>query len=106
MNKSKWWSLLSLLFALTLLAAACAEDEGDGEAGGAEDPTAVCDEDEFGCVEIAEGDPILLGTLLVISGENQSLGTDSQHGVELAADYYGPEEFDGEFAEIAGHPIE
>jgi branched-chain amino acid transport system substrate-binding protein len=106
MNKSKWWSLLSLLFALTLLAAACAEDEGDGEAGGAEDPTAVCDEDEFGCVEIAEGDPILLGTLLVISGENQSLGTDSQHGVELAADYYGAEEFDGEFAEIAGHPIE
>jgi branched-chain amino acid transport system substrate-binding protein len=108
MKKSKWWSLLSLLFALTLLAAACAEDEGDGgEAeGGGEDPTAVCDEDEFGCVEIAEGDPLKIGTLLVISGENASLGLDSQHGVELAADYYGDEAFDGTFAEIMGHPIE
>jgi branched-chain amino acid transport system substrate-binding protein len=109
MKKSKWWSLLSLLFALMLLAAACAEDEGDGggEAeGGGEDPTAVCDEDEFGCVEIAEGDPLKIGTLLVISGENASLGLDSQHGVELAADYYGDEAFDGTFAEIMGHSLE
>jgi branched-chain amino acid transport system substrate-binding protein len=108
MKKSKWWSLLSLLFVLTLLAAACAEDEdGDGDGGaGAEDPTAVCDEDEFGCVEIAEGDPIKLGTLLVISGENQTLGLDSQHGVELAADYYADESFDGEPAEVMGHSIE
>jgi branched-chain amino acid transport system substrate-binding protein len=108
MKRSKWWSLLPLLLALTLMAAACAEDEGGGDeaGGGGEDPTAVCDEDEFGCVEVAEGDPIKLGTLLVISGENASLGLDSQHGAELGADYYGDEEFNGESAEIAGHSIE
>jgi branched-chain amino acid transport system substrate-binding protein len=108
MKKSKWLSLLSSLFALMLLAAACADDEGDGGGteGGGDDATSVCDEDEFGCVEIAEGDPLKIGTLLVISGENQTLGLDSQHGVELGADYYGAEEFDGEFAEIMGHPIE
>jgi branched-chain amino acid transport system substrate-binding protein len=100
MRRSKWYSLLSLLFALMLIAAACADDDGDGTAGGdgGEDPTAVCDEDEFGCVEVAEGDPIVLGTLLVISTENASLGLDSQHGVEIAADMR-----DGE---VAGHPIE
>jgi branched-chain amino acid transport system substrate-binding protein len=108
MKTSKWWSLLALMFALTLLAAACADDDsgGGGGGGGGEDPTAVCDQDEFGCVEIAEGDPIKLGTLLVISGENAALGLDSQHGVELAADYFGDEEFNGQTAEISGHPIE
>ena len=98
MRRSKWFSLLSLLFALTLVAAACAEDEpadGDGEAGGAQE---TCDADEFGCVEVAEGDPLTIGTLLVISGENASLGLDSQHGVEIAVDMRG--------GEILGHSIQ
>jgi branched-chain amino acid transport system substrate-binding protein len=86
MRKSKWWSLLSLLFALMLVAAACAEqdDDGDGAAGGGGDAEAACDEDEFGCVEIAEGDPIKIGSLLVISGPNAALGTDSERGVRIA----------------------
>ena len=102
MKRSKFLSILSLLFALLLVAAACADDgDGDetengdnGEAGAAE----MCDADEFGCVEIAEGDPISIGTLLVISGENASLGQDSQNGVVIAANMRDNE--------VAGHPIE
>src|SRR5918995_4647283 len=101
MKRSKLLSILSLLFALMLIAAACAEDdepEADGDGDGGADPTAVCDEDEFGCVEIAEGDPITIGSLLVISGENASLGQDSQNGVVIAANMRDNE--------VAGHPIE
>ncbi|MGH2786765.1 MAG: branched-chain amino acid ABC transporter substrate-binding protein [Actinomycetota bacterium] len=99
MKKSKWLHILAMLAAVMLVAAACAEDEGDGNGGtGGDDPTEVCDADEFGCVEIAEGDPLVLGTLLVTSGENASLGLDSQHGVEIAVDQRG--------GEIMGHPVE
>lgn len=107
MRRSKWFTLLAMLFALSLVAAACAEDTGDGDAtGDAGGAQAECDADEFGCVEIAEGSPLTLGTLLVITGENASLGLDSQHGVELAADYYADESFDGSPGEVLGHPID
>ncbi len=43
--------------------------------------------DSLGCVEVAEGDPILLASSLVISGPNTQLGMDSQWGVEIAIDY-------------------
>ncbi|HVM11973.1 MAG TPA: branched-chain amino acid ABC transporter substrate-binding protein [Actinomycetota bacterium] len=108
MRRSKWFSLLALLFALSLFTAACADDGGGdttGENGGG-DAQAACDEDEFGCVEIAEGSPLTLGTLLVITGENASLGLDSQAGVELAADYYADQSFDGSPGEVLGHTIE
>lgn len=42
--------------------------------------------DSLGCVEVAEGDPILLASALVISGPNTQLGLDSQWGVEIAID--------------------
>src|ERR687891_693809 len=88
MRRSKWLSLLSLLFALMLIAAACAEDnDGGGSDGGdtgGESASEACDADEFGCVEIADGDPIKLGSLLVISGPNAALGTDSERGVRIA----------------------
>ena len=103
MKRSKFLSILSLLFALMLIAAACADDDdGDNGANGdtGDDPSAVCDEDEFGCVEVAEGDPIVLGSLLVISGENASLGQDSQNGAVLAASLRDPAN------EVAGHPLE
>jgi branched-chain amino acid transport system substrate-binding protein len=41
-------------------------------------------EDEFGCVTYGPEDPIHIATALVISGPNESLGTDSQRGVEIA----------------------
>jgi branched-chain amino acid transport system substrate-binding protein len=94
MKRSKWWSVLAMLFALLLVTAACARDE---EGGGGGEGEATCPDDEFGCVEVAEGDPIQLGTLLVITGPNSSLGLDSQHGVEIALD---------ERSEVMGHEVE
>jgi branched-chain amino acid transport system substrate-binding protein len=91
--------LLALLSVVALLGAACAEEGGDGgqATDGGEDP---CAADEFGCVEIGADDPIQLGTLLVITGENASLGQDSQNGAVLATDFF------EEPGTILGHEIE
>jgi len=94
MNR-KFMVLLALLSALTLIAAACGDD-GNGGNGGAGSADEACSADEFGCVEVAEGDPITLGTLLVISGPNASLGLDSQYGVQIAIDMKG---------EVMGHEV-
>ncbi len=56
--------------------------------------------DELGCVEIAEGDPIMLASSLVISGPNTQLGLDSQWGVEIAIKYA------NEDGGVLGHTIE
>ncbi|CAN5255600.1 branched-chain amino acid ABC transporter substrate-binding protein [soil metagenome] len=89
--------LLVIAAVLSLVAVAC------GGAGGGGTP-AEC-EAEFGCVTVAAGEPIKLGTLLVITGENQTLGLDSQHGAELAVDYWGDEAFDGTVGQIKGHDV-
>jgi branched-chain amino acid transport system substrate-binding protein len=94
MRKRRFFSLLALLAALSLVAAACGGDDDDGDDGGAagETPTTTdggedpCAADEFGCVEVAAGDPIRLGSLLAISGEVAFLGTDSNNGIILAID--------------------
>ena len=105
MQKYMRWS--GLLVVLMLVLAACSADSGgssepsaegstpasSGGAGG----TADCDADEFGCVEIAEGDPITIGTELVITGANESLGLDSQYGAEVARTMR---------PEVAGHEVE
>jgi branched-chain amino acid transport system substrate-binding protein len=90
--------LLVIVAVLSLVAVAC----GGGGGGTPEE----CEADEFGCVTVAAGDPIKLGTLLVITGENQTLGLDSQYGAELAVDYWGDNAFDGVAGQIAGHDIE
>jgi branched-chain amino acid transport system substrate-binding protein len=77
--------VISLLVGAALVLAAC---------GGAAD--FVCD-DPLGCVSYAPGDPIRIASALVISGPNTDLGTDSQHGVEIAIKFRG---------EVAGHPVE
>lgn len=97
MRKPRWFSFVALLFVLSLVAAACADDEPSSTDSGGDSPTAACDEDEFGCVEVAAGDAIQLGTLLVIVGENSALGLDSQYGVQIAVDMYG---------DIEGHSVE
>ena len=97
MGKSKWQFLIAFLAIFALMAAACADD-GAAPDGGGGDAAATCAEDEFGCVEVAEGSPIKVGTLLVISGENASLGLDSQHGVVIAANF--------RENTVAGHEIE
>ncbi|HEY7584120.1 MAG TPA: branched-chain amino acid ABC transporter substrate-binding protein [Acidimicrobiia bacterium] len=90
--------LLVIVAVLSLVAVAC----GGGGGGTPEE----CEADEFGCVTVAAGDPIKIGTLMVITGENQTLGLDSQAGAELAIDYWGDNAFDGTVGQIAGHDIE
>lgn len=84
--------LLALVTLLSVVGAACAsgDDTGGGDTGGATDGAtgAVdCASDAFGCLEVAAGEPITIGTLLAISGDTASLGLDSQAGAQLAIDY-------------------
>jgi branched-chain amino acid transport system substrate-binding protein len=110
MHRNLRWSAVLMVVLLAL--AACSNTGGSspseepttGESqpaasqpAGGEDPTAACDADEFGCVEIPEGDPMVMGTIFVISGANEALGTDSQYGVEVAQQMR---------PEIAGHEVE
>ncbi len=53
--------------------------------------------DAIGCVDVAAGDPIRLGYMLVVSGPNASLGGDSVTGIEIAVERYG---------EVMGHEVE
>ena len=97
MTKLRSPRLLVLIGLMALIAAAC---------GGTAAAPDVCASDPFGCVVVADGEPISLGSLLVITGANSSLGLDSQYGVELALDYYSDQAFDGTNAVIAGHTVE
>ena len=54
-------------------------------------------EDEFGCVQVCGDDPVRIAFSFVISGPDASLGTDTQRGVEMAAEEHG---------ELMGHSIE
>jgi branched-chain amino acid transport system substrate-binding protein len=75
-----------------------AEEAAPTEEAAAEGETASMEcTDELGCVEIAPGDPIIVASALVISGPNIELGTDSQHGVEIAIAMR---------PEVLGHPVE
>ena len=110
MQKYMRWS--GILVVLMLVLAACssgggssaAESEEPGDSVAASDggnggtgSAADCDADEFGCIELAEGDPLVIGTALVITGANESLGLDSQYGAEVAQQLR---------PEIAGHTVE
>jgi branched-chain amino acid transport system substrate-binding protein len=53
--------------------------------------------DSIGCLKIGPTDPIHIAYLLVISGSNSALGTDSRNGVEIAIDDAG--------GKILGHTI-
>ena len=52
----------------------------------------------------AASDPIQIGTLLSVSGDNANLGQDSLYGVELALDYLDGT-FDGKDGQIDGHDV-
>jgi branched-chain amino acid transport system substrate-binding protein len=87
--------LFSLVGVVALLAAACAgDDDDDGEAGADGEFTPG----ELGAVDVAPGDPILIGAHQSISGDTASLGTDQVRAIEIAiADRDG---------ELLGHEIE
>ena len=106
MQKYLRWS--AILTMMLLVLAACGSGSpspaGSTAASAAEsaaesmaDPTAACDADPFGCVEVASGDPIVLGTALVITGPNASLGLDSQYGAQVAVNMAG---------QVMGHDVE
>ncbi|MCC6606655.1 MAG: branched-chain amino acid ABC transporter substrate-binding protein [Anaerolineae bacterium] len=114
MKRISWLTLLMLLLALALVACGgsgdtepeadtgdtdtAAETDTDAEEADTSEEAAelTCD-DAIGCVEVAAGDPIIIASALVITGPNESLGLDSQHGVEIAIEQRG---------EIAGHAVE
>ena len=113
MRNRRLFALLALLGALSLVAAACSNDDnaGSGGTGSATGGTSStggavdCESDQFGCVTVASGEAFQLGTLLAISGDTASLGQDSQNGVALAIDY-----LDGTLDEtngqLLGHDVE
>ena len=103
MQKYMRWSAILTVMLLTL--AACSGSSPSASTSGstaesmapesaaastAEDPTAKCEADEFGCVEVAPGDPIVLGTALAITGDNADLGLDSQYGAQVAVNLHDP----------------
>jgi branched-chain amino acid transport system substrate-binding protein len=102
----RYLRLLALVAVLSLVATACAGDDDDGDttAPPVDTGDVDCATVEFGCVEIASGDPINIGTLLVISGADSTLGQDSQNGVRLAVDYLDGE-FDGTDGTLLDHPV-
>ena len=109
-NKSSLGKLVLLLMVFALIVAACGGDSTDttvadaGDGGGDGGADAVCDADPFGCVEVGDGEAITIGTLLVISGPNASLGQDSQNGVVMAADKLDGT-LDGTNGELLGRAI-
>jgi branched-chain amino acid transport system substrate-binding protein len=80
----KAFALLTIVMILTTALSACGA------------PKLECT-DEFGCVEVAEGEAIRVAWAFVVSGPDESLGTDTKRGVELAAEAKGT---------ILGHEIE
>ena len=70
--------LLGLLLVLTLVAAACGDDDGGDFTPG-----------PLGAVIVEDGESIEIRTLLAISGDVAFLGVPSQRAVELAVEDYG-----------------
>jgi ABC-type branched-subunit amino acid transport system substrate-binding protein len=94
-------ALVMVLVALVVFVAA--RDGGrQGVATGGGAGTAC--NDQFGCLTLASGEPIKLGTLLSITGKNRSLGVDSQRGVQLAVDYLDGK-LDGKAGQLLGRNV-
>jgi branched-chain amino acid transport system substrate-binding protein len=81
---------------LALFASSCAGDDDETKAG--TDGGGGFEEGPLGSVEVAPGDPILVGAIQVISGDRASLGTDQQRAIEIAVD-----DRDGQ---LLGHDID
>lgn len=94
------YRLSAILGGALVVLAACSSNNSGGSSGpsgsAGQDPTTVCAADPFGCVKYAPTDKINLGTSLVITGANSSLGLDSQYGVKVAIALRG---------KVAGHDV-
>jgi branched-chain amino acid transport system substrate-binding protein len=105
MKHRNWLTTLVLVSVLAIVAAACSNNNsstpsagGSGGGGGPDCNTPP------GCVTVASGAPIEIGTLLATTGSTKSLGLDSLYGVELAVDYLDGN-FDQQNGQIDGHDI-
>ena len=98
MRKSTWPGRLAVVVVLLLVGAACAKKSTSSTSSSA------CSNDPFKCVTYKSGDPIKIGTLLSITGNTAFLGTDSQHGAQLAVDYLDGK-LDGKAGTLLGHPV-
>jgi branched-chain amino acid transport system substrate-binding protein len=94
---------LVLLGAFGMIAAACSNSSSS--AGGSTSGGAVDCDAAPGCVTVAAGAPIQIGTLLSVSGDNADLGNDSLYGIELAIDHLDGV-FDGQAGQILNHPVQ
>jgi branched-chain amino acid transport system substrate-binding protein len=102
MKRRPWLAVVATVAVLARVASACSNADDPGGRAGSDSETAAVD--EFGTIEIAAGEPINIGTLLVISGADAALGQDSQNGAVLAADYLDGA-FDGTPGQLLDHDI-
>ena len=105
MKRRNWLVTLAAVSVLALVAGACSNNDSGGGGGSASSSATVdCSADEFGCVQVAAGDPIQLASLLAISGDVAFLGTDSNHGIQLAIDNLDGT-MDGTDGQLLGHDV-
>ena len=66
MKHRKLLTMLAIVGSLALIASACSNDSGGGDDSDSASATAAvdCNTDEFGCVTVASGEPIKLGSRL------------------------------------------
>jgi branched-chain amino acid transport system substrate-binding protein len=97
-NPLRWIAILAVML-LAISACSNGGSSPSASVGGStgEDPTAVCDADDFGCVEVADGDNIVVASALTISGDTAFLGNDSNFGIDVAME---------DRPDIMGHPAE
>jgi branched-chain amino acid transport system substrate-binding protein len=97
--------LIAVAIVMALILSACAAPAA-APAGEAEAPAAAADsgeaaaptcDDAIGCVEVDADEPIHIATMLTISGATAFLGEDSEGGVEIAMDDFGP---------VKGHEVD
>ena len=81
----KAFALLAIVVLLTAALAACGT------------PKAVCPTGDI-CVTVGKDEPIRIGYMMVVSGSDASLGTDTKYGVEIAIEDKG--------GSLLGHKIE
>jgi branched-chain amino acid transport system substrate-binding protein len=94
----KSFAVLSLVVILTTILAACgaqptaapaaptAAPAAPAEPTKAPEPAKAACTDPKGCVEVGANEPIRIGWMMVVSGADATLGTDTKRGVEIAID--------------------
>ena len=101
MQKFLRWS--AGLVVLALILSACQQSASESPTASAsaaasqQSAADVCAADAYGCVEIAEGDPLVLASANSITGDTAFLGNDINFGIQVAIDDRG---------QVAGRDVE